>query len=236
MQLGTLYGISVGTGDPELITVKGLRYLQQADVVAFPAGIKGKAGMAQQIIAPWLDEKQATLALDFPYVQDTATLTQAWEKAAEAVWQVLQQGKTVAFACEGDVSFYSTFTYLAQALHQQHPQVNIEIIPGVSSPSAAAAMLGIPLTVQKQRLLILPALYTVQDLESALDWAEVVVLLKVASVYEKIWPILQKRGLLGRSWVVERATWPEQKIYADLRDRPTLKLSYFSILIVSAQP
>lgn len=236
MQLGTLYGISVGTGDPELITVKGLRYLQQADVVAFPAGLNGKTGIAQQIIAPWLQEKQATLALDFPYVQDTATLTQAWEQAAEAVWQVLQQGKTVAFACEGDVSFYSTFTYLAQTLHQQHPQVNVEIIPGVSSPAAAAAMLGIPLTVQKQRLLILPALYTVQDLESALDWAEVVVLLKVASVYEKIWPILQQRELLERSWVVERVTWPEQKIYADLRDRPTLKLSYFSILIVSVQP
>ncbi|MDB9315414.1 precorrin-2 C(20)-methyltransferase [Spirulina sp. CS-785/01] len=236
MQLGTLYGISVGTGDPELITVKGLRYLQQADVVAFPAGIKGKAGMAEQIIAPWVQNQQATLALDFPYVQDNVTLTQAWEKAAERVWRVLQQGKTVAFACEGDVSFYSTFTYLAQTLHQHHPQVKIEIVPGVSSPAAATALLGIPLTVQKQRLVILPALYTVHDLERALDWAEVVVLLKVASVYDQIWPILQKRGVLERSWVVERVTWPEQQIYADLQNSPTLKLSYFSILIIHVQP
>ena len=121
MKLGTLYGISVGTGDPELITVKGLRILQTADVVTFPQGRANKPGVAQKIISQWLKPKQTTIALHFPYVREPAILESAWNQAAITVWEYLQQGKNVAFACEGDVSFYSTFTYLALTLKQLHP-------------------------------------------------------------------------------------------------------------------
>ncbi len=232
MNIGILYGISVGPGDPELITIKGLRSLQKAPVVAFPAGIEGKPGMAQQIISPWLSQEQHQLALKFPYVQDMAVLTGAWQSAAEQVWKYLQIGQDVAFACEGDISFYSTFTYLAQTLQQMHPEAVIKLVPGVCSPMAAASLLGLPLTIRQQRLVVLPALYHVGELEAVLDWADVVVLMKVSSVYEQVWKVLQQRSLLSQSWVVERATLPDMVIYADLSDRPTLKLPYFSLLIV----
>ncbi len=232
MKIGILYGISVGTGDPELITVKGLRLLQQSPVVAFPQGIGGKPGMAQQIVAPWLQPKQVQLPLDFHYVQDMAVLTQAWETAAQRVWQYLQAGQDVAFACEGDVSFYSTFTYLAQSLQHLYPETKVQLIPGVCSPMAAAAVLGLPLTIRQQRLVVLPALYTMAELETALDWADVVVLMKVSSVYSQVWQILQRRGLLTNSWVVVKATLPDMVVYSDLRTRPDLKLPYFSILLV----
>ncbi len=235
MKIGTLYGISVGPGDPELITVKGLRSLQKAPVVAFPAGLQDRLGIAQQTIAPWLSPNQLQLALNFPYVQDMAVLTQAWQEASEAVWQYLNQGQDVAFACEGDVSFYSTFTYLAQTLQQLHPEALVKLVPGVCSPMAAAAVLGLPLTIRQERLAILPALYNVGELEAVLNWAEVVVLMKVSSVYEQVWQVLQQHGLLENSWVVERATLNSQVIYADLRDRPTLKLPYFSLLIVQVK-
>ncbi|NWF58649.1 MAG: precorrin-2 C(20)-methyltransferase [Fischerella sp.] len=235
MTIGILYGISVGTGDPELITVKGLRLLQNSPVVAFPAGVQGKPGMAQQIVAPWLSQEQVQIALTFPYVQDMTVLTQAWQAAAEQVWHYLQTGQDVAFACEGDVSFYSTFTYLAQTLQQLHPEVKVQLIPGVCSPMAAAAVLGLPLTIRQQRLAILPAIYTIAELESVLDWADVVVLMKVSSVYEQAWQVLQQRGLLENSWVVEKATLPDMVIYSDLRDRPKLELPYFSLLIVKVQ-
>lgn len=234
MLTGILYGISVGPGDPELITVKGLRLIKQASVVAFPAGVGGKPGMAQQIVAQWLSSEQLQLALTFPYVQDETVLTSAWHAAAEQVWQYIEQGKDVAFVCEGDVSFYSTFTYLAQTLQHLHPEAKVQTVPGVCSPMAAAAALGIPLTMRGQRLVVLPALYTVGELEAVLDWADVVVLLKVSSVYEQVWQVLQQRNLLNRSYVVERATLPNQTIYNDLRDRPDLKLPYFSLLIVQA--
>ena len=230
--IGTLYGISVGPGDPELLTIKGLRVLQQVPVVAFPAGVKGQLGMAQQIVTQWLKPDQQQLVLTFPYVQDIALLNRAWFLAAQQVWQHLIQGQDVAFACEGDVSFYSTFTYLAQTLQQLHPQLVVQRVPGVCSPMAAAAMLGLPLTKRQERLVVLPALYALEELEAVLEWADVVVLMKVSSVYEQVWKVLQQRDLLDSSWVVERATLPQQTIYDNLRDRPTLKLPYFSLLIV----
>lgn len=232
MKLGTLYGIGVGPGDPELITLKGLRVLQQVPVVAYPAGIGGKAGIAQRIIAQWLQPQQTQLPLKFPYLQDETILRQAWQASAETVWQYLNQGQDVAFATEGDVSFYSTFTYLAQTLQQFHPEVRVQPIAGICSPMAAAAALGIPLTIQSQRLVILPALYTVDELEKILNWAEVVVLMKVSSVYSQVWQILHQRHLLANSWVIERATQADQVIYTDLLDHPHLELSYFSLMII----
>lgn len=232
-QVGTLYGLSVGPGDRELITLKALRILQQAPVVAFPAGVRGKLGMAQQIVEQWLDAQQIQLPLTFPYVQDTDSLTQAWNKAAEQVWHYLNVGQDVAFVCEGDISFYSTFTYLAQTLQQQQPSALVQMIPGVCSPMAAASVLGLPLTAQRDRLVVLPALYNVKELETILDWADVIVLMKVSSVYEQVWQVLYHRQLLGTTWVIERATLPDQVIYHDLRDRPTLTLPYFSIMIIN---
>jgi len=229
---GTLYGVGAGPGDPELISVKGLRLLQSSPVVAFPAGLGGKPGVAQQIVAQWLRPDQVQLALEFPYVQDEATLRRAWEAAAAQVWNYLQRSDDVVFVSEGDVSFYSTFTYLAQTVMQQHPTVEVETIPGICSPMAAAAALGIPLTVRAERLMVLPALYTVADLETALEAADVLVLMKVSSVYEQVWSVLERRNLLQHSYVVERASQPTQVIHADLRDRPSLKLPYFSLLLV----
>jgi precorrin-2/cobalt-factor-2 C20-methyltransferase len=229
--IGTLYGISVGPGDPELLTLKGLRLLKQSPIVAFPAGGRGKPGMAETIVQQWLRPEQTQLALEFPYVQDTDVLMQAWQTAAAQVWQHLQQGD-VAFVCEGDVSFYSTFNYLAQTLQQQHSEVAIVAVPGVCSPLAAAAALGLPLTIHKQRLVILPALYQVAELETALDWADVVVLMKVSSVYSQVWQLLQQRQLLTQSWVVEWATLPQQLIHTDLTQKPDLLLPYFSLLVV----
>ncbi|MGB3292037.1 MAG: precorrin-2 C(20)-methyltransferase [Phormidesmis sp.] len=233
--LGTLYGIGVGPGDPELITVKALRRLQAAPVVAFPAGSQGNLGVAEKTITPWLASYQKRLPLSFPYVTDAQQLSAAWCRAAEIVWPYLRSGDVV-FACEGDVSFYGTYSYLAWSLQQQHPEASVEVIAGISSPMAAAAALGIPLTCQHQRLAVLPALYSVDQLESVLSWAEVVVLIKVSSVYSQVWKILQRHQLLARSYVVENATRPEQKIYAGLQAHPQLKLPYFSLLIVRQGP
>ena len=232
---GKLYGVGVGPGDPELITVKALKQLRAASVVAFPAGLQGRPGVAERIIAPWLSETQTRLPLNFPYVVDPRTLELAWQQSAKAVWPYLQLGDVV-FACEGDVSFYGTFTYLAQHLQRQHPEVIVEAIAGVSSPMAAAAALGIPLTCQAERLAILPALYTIDELEATLQWAEVVVLMKVSSVYAQVWQVLAQHQLLARSYVVENATRSNQRIYAGLQNYQNLTLPYFSLLIVQCNP
>ncbi|NER83251.1 MAG: precorrin-2 C(20)-methyltransferase, partial [Leptolyngbya sp. SIO1D8] len=128
--------------------------------------------------------------------------------------------------------FYSTFTYLAQALQYQHPDVIVQTVPGVCSPLAAAAILDEPLTIQSQRLIILPALYTLADLEAALDQADVVVLMKVASVYPAVWKTLQQHQLLGHSRLIVHATQADQQLYHNLENYPDLQLPYFSLLII----
>lgn len=229
---GILYGISVGTGDPELITVKGLKILQQSPVVAFPLGRDGKEGIAEKIVKPWLKTSQQKLPLYFPYVQDMQELTSAWHQAATKVSKYLDNQQDVAFVCEGDISFYSSFTYLAQTLQKLDPTIQIEMIPGVTAPMAAANALGIPLTIREQRLAILPGLYNLSELETALKWADVVVLMKFSSVYAEVWQVLAKYQLLETSMIVEKASLPEQVIYRNLCDRPNLDLSYFSLLLI----
>lgn len=235
-RLGQLVGVGVGPGDPDLISVKGVRWLKRSQVVAYPAGVAQQPGTAERIIAPWLRRGQTRLPLKFPYVQDMDTLTAAWQQAAAQVWPFLQRGQDVVFASEGDIGFYSTFTYLAQTLQHQHPQVTVQAVPGICSPLAAAAVLGVPLTVRSQTLAVLPALYTVADLEQTLAWAEVVVLMKVSSVYGQVWSLLERRQLLQHSTVVAYATRPEQRIYQDLRQYPQLQLPYFSLLIIQSSP
>nr|WP_035798366.1 precorrin-2 C(20)-methyltransferase [Crocosphaera chwakensis] len=230
--IGTLYGVSVGTGDPELITVKAQRILQETSVIAFPMGVSCKQGLAEKIIANWITPQQKKLPLNFPYLQDKQQLKQAWKEAAERVWEYLHQGINVAFACEGDVSLYSTFSYLAQTIRENHPQVTIQLIPGVCSPMATASVLGIPLTLGSQTLAIIPALYNVAELDQVLGWADVIVLLKVSSVYPQVWKKLEKLNLLDHVLIVERATQPEEKIYRNLTYHPNLNLSYFSLMII----
>lgn len=230
--LGKLYGLSIGPGDPELITVKALNILRQVSVVAFPAGINGQMGIAGTIVNQWLQSSQVLLSLNFPYVHDEKILTQAWQDAAHQVFIYLNQGRDVAFVCEGDVSFYSTFTYLAKAVQYLYPMVDIDTVPGVCSPMATAAVLGIPLTVRSEKLAILPVMYDVQELSSALDWAQVIVLMKVRAVYQEVWQILKERNLLDHAYVVEKTTWPDQIIYDHLGDRPQLQLSYFSLMLI----
>ncbi len=244
---GKLYGVGAGPGDPELITVKGLKILQRSPLVTFPSGRNGKPGIAQQIISTWLRPDQKTLALDFPYIQDDEALQQAWDKAATQVLQYLQQGQDVCFVSEGDVSFYSTFSYLAHSVQNLSSGVpdnltcsgsisssgpEIITVPGICSPLTAAAMAGHPLTLRQQKLVVLPALYDAAALSQLMDFADVVVLMKIGKEYQKIWSILREKNCLEQSYIVERASWPEQKIYRDLGDHPALSLDYFSLWII----
>jgi precorrin-2/cobalt-factor-2 C20-methyltransferase len=231
--IGTLWGVGVGPGDPDLMTIKAVRLLQTAPVVAFPAGRQGRLGLAQTITTQWLQPHQIHLPLYFPYVSAIAELEAAWAAAAHTVWAHLSQGHDVVFATEGDASFYSTFTYLSQTVQQHYPDVRIQTVPGVCSPLAAAAILGQPLTILNQRLTVLPALYALSELEQALEQNDVVVLMKVASVYAEVWPILKARSLLDRSAVVVQATQAGEQIYRGLTSYPHLQLPYFSLLIVN---
>jgi precorrin-2/cobalt-factor-2 C20-methyltransferase len=231
--LGKFYGIGVGPGDPELLTIKGFRILRQVDVIAFPAGRDGKPSMTEAIASKFIQPHHQLVPLTLPFVQDSLVLRAAWQTAVINLIPFLRQGKNIAFITEGDVSFYSSFTYLMFGLKAKCPDLEIEIVPGISSPMAAAAAVGIPLTIWSDKLAVLPALHSILDLENALDWAEVTVLMKITNTYAQIWEVLRSRDLLSHSHVVAWATSSKQRIWSNLADYPNLVPPYFSLLIVS---
>jgi precorrin-2/cobalt-factor-2 C20-methyltransferase len=121
---------------------------------------------------------------------------------------------------------------LALTLQKLYPDVKIERVAGVSSPMASASALGLPLTIQGEKLVVLPTVYSLKQFEEALDWGDTIVLMKMASVYEQVWQILAQRNLLDRAYVVEKATTNQEKVYHGLQNYPDLKLSYFSIVLI----
>lgn len=230
--MATLWGISTGPGDPEWLTLKAHRILQQVPLVACPQNRQGQAGMAFAIASHYLNPTATLLPLYLPFTQDEAALAAAWTDAGTQLVSYLAQGQDVAFIAEGDVSLYSTFTYIALAVRALLPDVTIIPIPGVCSPLAAAAIATHPLSLGSEKIAILPALYHVDELAQALGWAEVVVLLKVGSVFTEVWPLLAERGLLLQSSLVEWIGWPQQKVYTDLRELREYRPPYFSVLII----
>ncbi|MEM7066943.1 MAG: precorrin-2 C(20)-methyltransferase [Cyanobacteria bacterium P01_B01_bin.77] len=229
---GRLWGVSVGPGDSEWLTLKGLRILQTVDVVACPQNRQGQPGMAYNIVKSHLRPEQTILPLDLPFVRDPVQLQQAWRLAGEKLVPLLAQGQNVAFITEGDASLYSTFSYVAQSVHRLAPVVEITTIPGVCSPLAAMAALNRPLSLGAEKIAILPALYDVSELTRALEWAEVVVLMKVSSVFGQVWHTLKETDLLEHASLVERVGLPEEKQYPTLVNLADYKPPYFSILIV----
>ncbi len=235
MGLGTFWGISAGAGDPEWLTLKATRILGAVRWVACPQNAAGQPGLAYQIVRPWLRPEQTLLPLHLPFVTQVELLQAAWQAAAEQLAPPLERGEDVAFVCEGDVGLYSTFAYLSQALRQRIPDLPIQAIPGVCSPLAAAVALGSPLVLGSEKLAILPALFALAELEEACAWADVVVLMKVASVYPQVWQWLAERGWLRQASLVVWAGWPQQAIFPTLEGLASYQPPYFSLLILRCE-
>ncbi|MBQ9005104.1 MAG: precorrin-2 C(20)-methyltransferase [Atopobiaceae bacterium] len=149
---GTLYGVSVGPGDPELMTIKAVRIIREADVVAVPDAGRG-VGMAQAIADDLLKDK-VVLPCPMPMTHDEAAAKATHSAVAGALCQILDEGKDVAYLCLGDVSIYSSYGYLHQLVSERG--YHTEVIPGVTSVSAAAARLGTILCEGNERLVIAP--------------------------------------------------------------------------------
>ncbi|MFN3927756.1 MAG: SAM-dependent methyltransferase [Pseudanabaenaceae cyanobacterium] len=227
--LGKLYGISAGTGDPDLITIKGWKAMRQSDIVAYPVGRIGQPTVPEVIACQFMQGHQQKLPLPLPNTPTAGIVRTAWQTATINILQYLRQGKTVAFVAEGDANFYSPFAYVLLAVKQKQPEIPVEVIPGVSAPSVAASLAGIPLTTWSDKLIIFNQLTNLSDLEDAIAWAEVVVILEVSHIYREVWQLLWRYRLLGFSHVI---AMPHQH-WSDLTDYPLLNLPPLSLLIVS---
>ncbi len=235
MNYGTLYGVGVGPGAPDLITLRALNVLKQAQVLALPRSSDYGESMAWKILKPTLGEipGQEHIFLTFPMNKEPARLRPAWDTAFAAIGERLERGLSVAFATEGDPSLFSTFIYLHREAPLRWPGIRIEVVPGVSSIMAVPSVTGIPLADGQERIAILPASYGVEDLSQVLEMFDTVVVMKMGTEIPKVVEALERQGLVDRAVYVSKATMAEERIVRDIRTIQAERGDCFAMIIVS---
>jgi len=231
--MARIYAVGVGPGDPELLTRKAERILRQAPVVCAPAASAGDSSHALSIVESLLDRsRQEIIIRVFPMRKDQDGLDAFWEEAAETVAAHVLAGRDVAFITIGDPFLYSTFLYLYRILRQRYPHIPVEVVPGVSSVTAAAVAAGIPLAAASERVAILPATFEDENLRHTLLDFDTVVLMKVNRVFDRIYALLKELGLDRKGAFVSRAGTADETVTFDLASLVGKKLDYLSLLIV----
>lgn len=231
--IGTIYAVGVGPGDPELITRKAERILRSVDVVCAPTGQAEAASFALSIVEPYLDrDRQTIIEQVFPMKKEEAELLPFWQEAAATVAAQARAGRNVAFITIGDPFLYSTFLYLYRILQEEYPDLPLEIVPGISSVFAAAAVSGLPLGMASDRIAILPATYESDSLRQTLREYETVVLMKVHRRFEQILALLEETGRLHEAVYVRRVGSEHEEVVHDLRSLVGESLDYLSLIMV----
>lgn len=232
-KIGTFYGLGVGPGDPELITVKAQNILKKVPVVFVPISLEGKDSYAWRIAEGHVDlSRQERRDLLFPMKKDRGELVSYWEKAADQVFEVLNKGSDAAFITEGDPFFYSTFIYLYVRLVGRLPSEKLKVIPGVPSFCASAASAGFPLVEGDARLAVIPSVYSVETAEEILEKFDTVVFMKVNKVLGPLLTKLEKLGLSERFVFVERCGAEGERIVTDVKELKGMEPHYLSLMIV----
>jgi precorrin-2/cobalt-factor-2 C20-methyltransferase len=228
-----IYAVGVGPGDPELLTRKAERILRQVPVICAPAAGESDSSHALSIVEPFLDRsRQEVLVRIFPMKKDQGGLDKFWEDAAETMVSQVRQGRDVAFITIGDPFLYSTFLYLYRIFRECHPDIPLEVVPGVSSINAAAVAAGIPLAAASDRIAVLPATFEEEKLRQTLLDFDTVVLMKVNRVFDRVYALLKELGLDRCCAFVSRAGTSEERVVFDLASLVGKKLDYLSLLIV----
>ncbi|MBK8509296.1 MAG: precorrin-2 C(20)-methyltransferase [Candidatus Competibacteraceae bacterium] len=224
---GTLYGVGVGPGDPELLTLKAVRILQSVPVVAYPATPQGSA-QARDIAVQWLTGKRE-IPIAMPCMLDRGPVNEGYDEAATAIAKELTEGLDVAILCEGDPLFYGSFSYLLQRLADRFPCV---VIPGINSVSAAAAAAAAPLITGEQRLTVIPATADDDVLRQTLLNSESVAILKPGRHRPRLLALLRETGRAKDTFYIEQASRPAQRIVKRFEEIPSTPGPYFALFLV----
>jgi precorrin-2/cobalt-factor-2 C20-methyltransferase len=225
-----LVGVGVGPGDPELVTVKGVRALQEADVVLVPVTEAGDVGRAETVVRRYVDASRVQ-RLRFAIHGDDARRS-AWDVAGAAVIEAVDGGaSTVAFATIGDPNVYSTFTYLADTVRALRPDVVIDTVPGITALQDLAARSGTPLVEGTESLVLLPFTAGADKLRAALSNHDAVVLYKGGRRYDEVRTLVAESGRLSEAVYGEHLGLDDERISAAADVVPPT--SYLATLIVA---
>ena len=223
---GRLYGLGVGPGDPELLTLKAFRVLKQASVVAYPV-LEEDDSFARSIVAAHLPAGIREIAMRVPMSTNPSEALDAYDRAAAEVARELDAGHDVAVLCQGDPFLYGSFMYLYDRLVGRFL---VEVVPGVTSLTAAAAAAGRPLVARNETLALTPATLTEEALAERLSGSDALAIVKVGRHLEKVRRVLTRIGRAGEAIYVERATLPQQRLLPLAAASATAP--YFSLILV----
>ncbi len=224
-----IYGIGVGPGDPELVTIKAKRLIGEADLIAYPAPETGES-FARSIVRSYLPQDVEEYAIRMNIGDGSYPKEEIYDKAAAFLEKEANRGRAIAILCEGDPFFYGSFLYLFQRLSSR---CTVEVVPGVSSLMACAAALGQPLASRNHILTIIPAPLSEQKLRERLKNCENAAIMKLGRHLAKVRRILASLNLEDRALYIERATLPEQKIMP-LHALKEEEVPYFSMILVQS--
>lgn len=230
---GTLYGVSLGPGDPGLITRRAWELLHGDALWAYPVRKKGGDSFALDIVRrAGLPLPAEAAPLIFPMTHDKAILAKYRLSAAQTVSHVLEHGRDVCFLVEGDASTYSTFSHLARTLAALDTTLRVETIAGVSAYHAAAAHVQVPLADTDDAIAVIPAAYGIDTIERLLRDFDTLVLLKVKPLLNDIITLLQRQGLLEHTHFIEKVGAPGQRTVTDITTLRNTEVNYLSLLLV----
>lgn len=235
---GRLYGVGLGPGDPELVTVKTARLIGEADVVAYHSARHGRS-IARSIAAPYFSEGVIEEKLVYPITVETTdhpggyrgALDEFYEQAADRLAAHLDAGRTVVVLAEGDPLFYGSYQHMHKRLAHRYPT---EVVPGVTSVSAAAARLGKALVEAEEVLTILPGTLPEEELTARLASADSAVVMKLGRTFPTVRRALERSGRLAEAQYVERATMPGERTLP-LADVDPSSVPYFSVAVLPSR-
>jgi precorrin-2/cobalt-factor-2 C20-methyltransferase len=237
MTTGKLYGIGVGPGDPEWITVKGARILSQCKQIFVPKSRDERDSAALSIAQGYLNSEAQVHDLSFPMITDQKKLALHWDESAGQLAEVLRTGEDCCFLTLGDLFLYSTYIYLLRAVRKILPDLEVISIPGINAFSAAAALTEFPVGEAKEQVTIIPTADDLGTVRQALSQGGTVVLMKIGKRLNSILDILEEEGLMDQAVFVGRAGQEGQQIETNLsrlrNEIPTT--GYLSIILVHTE-
>lgn len=231
--IGTLYGVGVGPGDPELVTVKAYHLMQNSPVIAYPKKRMGEKSYVLEIVEQYVNPAEKTMVgLIFPMTKDVDALARHWGDTVAKVWSHLGEGQDVVFLTEGDPMLYSTFIHMSRLMRQEHPEVPIVSVPGVSSFNAAASRLGVALADGDEVVAIVPANSDMAKMRQALMTHDCVVFLKVAKVLDDMILLLEALQLIDQAMVCTKVTSSGERVWENVRELQGVSLNYLTLMVV----
>ncbi|MCP4116266.1 MAG: precorrin-2 C(20)-methyltransferase [Desulfobacteraceae bacterium] len=229
--VGKLFGIGVGPGDPELLTLKAVRLINQADVIFTAASTKNTYSLAVEIARPHISEQATIRSLSFTMSKDKDKARAAWDNNAKEIAKVLEEGKNVAFLTLGDPMTYSTYGYVLKSLKTVMPDAVIETVPGITSFHAAASRLNRTLVEAEESLLISSGAYGGEPLRKSMAGVENVVLLKAYKNTTDINVALKEAGLFENGVAITKCGREGEEIIDNLGDLETRDPNYWTLIL-----